>query len=89
LNKQDFIEDLALRCDFSKAEAGRALEAVLDSITEALQEGDEVALTGFGRFLTQKRKGRQGVDPRNPTRKIKIAAATVPKFPPRPRCARP
>jgi DNA-binding protein HU-beta len=56
------------------------VDAVLESITEVLRTGGEVNFTGFGKFSTQHRKERQGVNPRNPTQKVTIPAATVPKF---------
>ena len=61
-------------------ETGEAVDAVLDSITDTLKGGGEVNFTGFGKFSTQHRKERQGVNPRNPTEKVTIPAATVPKF---------
>lgn len=64
----------------SRREAAEAVEAVLDSITETLTQGGEINFTGFGKFSTQHRKARQGVNPRNPSQKVQIPAATVPKF---------
>src|SRR4051794_21338154 len=60
MNKQEFANELAERCEFSKAEAGRVVDAVLDSVTEALTDRDEVNLPGFGKFVSQKRRGREG-----------------------------
>ena len=82
MNKQEFIEDLAERCEFSKADAGRALDAILDSLTEVMADREEVSFTGFGKFLSQRRRARQGVNPQNPSQKIRIRAANVPKFRP-------
>ena len=53
---------------------------MLDSIQEILTQGGEINFTGFGKFSTQHRKERQGVNPRNPSQKVTIPAATVPKF---------
>ncbi len=53
---------------------------MLDSIVDVLRQGGEVNFTGFGKFSTQHRKERQGVNPRNPGEKVTIPAATVPKF---------
>ena len=64
----------------SRREASEAVDAVLDSITDVLKQGGEVNFTGFGKFSTQHRKERQGVNPRNPSQKVTIPAATVPKF---------
>ena len=82
MNKQEFIENMAERCDFSKAESGRALNAILDSLTDAMTDGEEVNFTGFGKFLSQRRRARQGVNPQDPSQKLRIRAANVPKFKP-------
>jgi DNA-binding protein HU-beta len=52
----------------------------LDSITDTLRRGDSVTFTGFGKFSTAHRAAREGVNPRNPSQKVQIAAANVPKF---------
>ena len=80
MTKSDFIDAVAARSGLSKKDAGVALDAVLDSVKDALQKGDEVAFTGFGKFSVQARKARMGVNPRNPTEKVQISAANVPKF---------
>jgi DNA-binding protein HU-beta len=64
----------------SRREAGKAVDAFLDTITDTLKSGGDVSFTGFGKFSTQRRKARQGVNPRNPSQKVEIPAATVPKF---------
>ena len=61
-------------------DAGKAVDAFLDTITDTLRGGGDVAFTGFGKFQTQERKARMGVNPRNPTEKVHIPAARVPKF---------
>jgi DNA-binding protein HU-beta len=80
LTKQEFTNEVASKAGLSSRDAQRAVDAFLDSITETLQGGGEVAFTGFGKFTTQRRAERQGVNPRNPTQKVTIPAATVPKF---------
>ena len=80
MTKSDFIDAVAARSGLSKKDAGVALDAVLDSVKDALQKGDEVAFTGFGKFSVQARKARMGVNPRNPSEKVQISAANVPKF---------
>lgn len=80
MTKQEFIEKVADRANLQRRDAQKAVEAMLDTITDALTQGDEVAFTGFGKFTTQHRKERQGVNPRNPTEKVTIPASTVPKF---------
>ncbi|MEP6640883.1 MAG: HU family DNA-binding protein [Gaiellales bacterium] len=80
MTKSDFIDAVATRSGLSKKDAGAALDAVLDSVKDALQKGDDVAFTGFGKFSVQARKARTGVNPRNPTQKVTIPATKVPKF---------
>src|SRR5207237_8942576 len=78
--KQEFGERVASQTGGSRKDAAEAVDAVLDSIQEILTQGGEINFTGFGKFSTQHRKERQGVNPRNPTQKVTIPAATVPKF---------
>jgi DNA-binding protein HU-beta len=80
VTKQEFVDRVAQRASLSRRDAGEAVDAVLDSITDVLKQGGEVNFTGFGKFSTQHRKERQGVNPRNPSQKVTIPAATVPKF---------
>jgi DNA-binding protein HU-beta len=82
VNKQEFVESLAEQCDLSKADAGRALDAILDSLTQAMADGEEVRFTGFGTFSSQRRRARDGVNPQDPSKTIRIRAAQVPKFKP-------
>ena len=63
MNKADLIDSVADSTDMSKAEAGRALDAVLDGISGALSNGDQVALVGFGTFLVRERAARMGRNP--------------------------
>jgi len=80
VTKQEFVDAVANRSGLSRRDAAKAVDAVLDSITDALRRGDAVSFTGFGKFSTQRRAERQGVNPRNPSQKVTIPAATVPKF---------
>ena len=80
MTKQEFVDRVASKGNISRREAQDAVDAVLDSITDVLQGGGEINFTGFGKFSTQHRKERQGVHPRNPSQKVTIPAATVPKF---------
>ena len=80
MTKQEFVEKVASKSGLSKREAQTAVDAMLDSITDALKSGNDVAFTGFGKFTTQRRAARMGVNPRNPSQKVSIPAATVPKF---------
>ena len=79
MNKSELIDKVAASADIPKAVAGRALDAVIESITGALQEGDSVVLVGFGTFAVKDRAARTGRKPQtgNP---IEIAAAKIPGF---------
>ena len=80
MTKQEFVNEVARRADLSSRDAAKAVDAFLDSITDTLKGGGEVAFTGFGKFTTQHRKERPAVNPRNPPQNVTIPAATVPKF---------
>ena len=80
MTKQEFVDRVSSKGNMSRREAGDAVESVLETITDVLKQGGEVNFTGFGKFSTQHRKERQGVNPRNPSEKVTIPAATVPKF---------
>jgi DNA-binding protein HU-beta len=80
VTKQDFVEAVATKTGLSRRDAGTAVDAVIDCITDALRSGDAVTFTGFGKFHTTRRAAREGVNPRNPSQKVHIPAATVPKF---------
>jgi DNA-binding protein HU-beta len=79
VTKQDFVDAVADRAGMSKRDAGDAVEAMLETITNALRQGDSITFTGFGKFSTSARAARQGVNPRTGER-VQIAATTVPKF---------
>ena len=80
MTKQEFVDRVAQRANLSRRDAGEAVDAVLDSITDVLKQGGEVNFTGFGKFSTANRAARTGVNPRNPSEKVQIPAATVPRF---------
>ena len=79
VNKTELIEAIAASADIPKAAAGRALDAVVESITGALKNGDSVVLVGFGTFAVKERAARTGRNPQT-GEEIKIAAAKVPGF---------
>jgi DNA-binding protein HU-beta len=80
VTKQDFVSEVAKRSGLTSKDAGRAVDAFLDTVTDTLKGGGDVTFTGFGKFSTAHRAARMGVNPRNPSEKVHIAAATVPKF---------
>ena len=79
MTKAEFIDKVSDRSGLSKRDATKAVDAFLDSITDALKNGEAVSFTGFGKFSAQQRNARQGVNPRTGER-VQIPAATVPKF---------
>lgn len=81
MNKTELVDRIAESADISKASAGRALDAALDAITDALKEADPVSLVGFGTFTVRERAARTGRNPQTGA-PIEIAAAKVPAFKP-------
>ena len=79
MTKQDFIQKVAQKSGLSPRDAGKAVDAFMESVTEALKGGDTINFTGFGKFSAAQRAARQGVNPRTGER-VQIAATTVPKF---------
>ena len=79
MNKGELISKIAADAGLSKAQAGDALEAVLDGVTGCLKKGDRLTLVGFGTFSISKRAARTGRNPRT-GESIKIAAKNVVKF---------
>ena len=79
MNKGEFVEALAGRLDISRAQADRALSAVLDILSEQMTKGEKVAFTGFGSFEVSKRAARTGRNPKT-NAAIQIPASKVPKF---------
>ena len=79
MNKAELIEAIVKETELSKAAAARALNAVLDTIVKTVAKKQDVQLIGFGTFKAAKRAARTGKNPRT-GEKLKIAAATVPKF---------
>lgn len=81
MNKAELIDAVAEGADLSKAAATRALDAMVAAVTKALQNGDQVALIGFGTFVVRERSARTGRNPRTGGT-IDIPAAKVPAFKP-------
>jgi len=79
MNKGDLIDAVAGSTDLSKADSGRAVDAVIEAITKALKKGGTVSLVGFGTFTVKKRAARQGRNPRT-GEAIQIKASKVPGF---------
>lgn len=79
MNKSELIDAVAAGADISKAAAGRALDAMIDAVTKALKDGDQVSLVGFGTFLVRDRAERTGRNPQT-GKEITIKAAKNPSF---------
>ncbi|HAM50856.1 MAG TPA: DNA-binding protein HU [Nitrospiraceae bacterium] len=79
MTKADLVEKIAKDASLTKADAGRALDTTIESITKAMKKGDKVTLVGFGTFSVSKRKARTGRNPRTGAT-IKIPAHKAPKF---------
>lgn len=81
MNKSELIDVIAAQADISRAAAGRALDATVAAVTDALKAGDSVSLIGFGTFSVGERAPRTGRNPRTGTT-LTIKGAKVPKFRP-------
>jgi DNA-binding protein HU-beta len=79
MNKSELIDAIADASELTKADAGRALDGFLGAVTEALSNGDSVALVGFGTFSVKDRAERKGRNPQTGA-EITIKAAKIPSF---------
>lgn len=79
MNKSELIEKVATGADLTKASAGRAIDAVIETVTAELAAGGDVTLVGFGTFKVSDRAARTGRNPQTGA-EIQIAAAKVPGF---------
>lgn len=79
MKKAELVELVAEKAGLTKADATRALEAVFETVTEALAKGEKVPVTGFGTFAVSKREAREGRNPQT-GEKVKIAARNAVTF---------
>jgi DNA-binding protein HU-beta len=79
MNKGEFIERIAEEAGMPEGEAQKYFGPLESVVTEALKEGEEVRITGFGKFSVRERKAREGRNPQT-GEKIRIAAQKVPTF---------
>lgn len=79
MNKTDLINEVAAKAGLSKVDAKKAVDAVFESIEQALANEDKVQLIGFGTFAVQEKPAREGINPRT-KEKIQIEAKKVVKF---------
>ncbi len=79
VNKTELIEEIAQRTDSSKGEAQRYVESFEEVVAGALRSGEEIQITGFGKFYVRQQKAREGVNPQT-KQKMHIPASKVPAF---------
>lgn len=79
MNKTDLINAVADHAELSKKDAGKAVDAFVAAVTEALKKGEKVQLVGFGTFEVRERVAREGRNPQT-GEAIQIKAAKVPAF---------
>ena len=79
MNKSELIASVAEQAALSKKDAEKAINAVVDTISTALAEGEKIQLIGFGTFEVRAREARTGKNPRT-GEAIEIAAAKIPSF---------
>lgn len=80
MNKAELLTKMAEKSQLTKVESERALNAFIETVTEALSDNEKVQLVGFGTFESRARKAREGRNPRNPEEVIKIPASNAPVF---------
>jgi DNA-binding protein HU-beta len=81
MNKTELIDAMAKDSGLSRADSGRALDSLVSTVQKTLKKGDEVRLTGFGKFSVVKRGARTGRNPQTGA-PVKIRASKAPKFTP-------
>ena len=81
MNKSDLVNKVAEIADLSKKDAAKAVDAVFEAISQALQSGEKVQIVGFGNFEVRERSARKGRNPQT-GEEIEIAASKVPAFKP-------
>jgi len=79
MNKSELVDSIAEKSGLNKSQAGEALNAMMESIGEALEAGDTISLVGFGTFTVKDRKARTGRNPKT-GEELSIPASKVPSF---------
>ncbi|OHW61759.1 DNA-binding protein HU [Andreesenia angusta] len=80
MNKAELVASIAEKSELTKKDAENALNAFMQTVEEALIEGDKIQLVGFGTFEVRERKAREGRNPRDPEQVIQIPASKAPVF---------
>ena len=81
MNKQELIDRVSEQAGLPKSTAAKALEALMDAVTETLKAGNEITLHGLGKFVCSEREARTGRNPQTGLA-IQIPKSTIPKFTP-------
>ncbi|MCH6264896.1 MULTISPECIES: HU family DNA-binding protein [Neobacillus] len=81
MNKTDLVSQVAQASELTQKDAGKAVDAIFNSIMQALKDGDKVQLIGFGNFEVRERAARTGRNPQT-GEEIEIPAGKVPAFKP-------
>lgn len=81
MSKENLVEILAEKYQFSKKQALEVINFIFDSIVSALKKGEEVKIAGFGTFRVKERKARTAINPKT-GEKVEVPAKKVPKFTP-------
>lgn len=79
MTKAELVQFIAETADLTKADATRALDAMVEGVAKGLKEEGKVTLVGFGTFTAKKREAREGRNPQT-GETVKIAARVVPGF---------
>ncbi len=79
MNKSELIDAVAHASGLTKTDSAKAVDGVIAAVTEALKNGDQVTLVGFGTFLVREREARTGRNPQT-GQEISIAASKLPSF---------
>jgi DNA-binding protein HU-beta len=79
MNKGELVAAVSEKSGLSRAQAGEALDATIATITEALKQGEDVKIVGFGTFIAQKRPAGEARNPKT-GEKVKVAESVAPKF---------
>ncbi len=79
MNKSELIQAVSEKAEMSKADAGRAIDALVEVIGDALKASDKVSLVGFGTFMVRERSERTGRNPKTGAT-LKISASKNPTF---------
>jgi len=82
INKQEIVDIVADQTRLPRRDIESVVNAFLELLISKLSLNEEINLSGFGKFEVRERKGRRGVNPRNPRQEIQVPSVRVAKFRP-------